>query len=724
MSIKGQSIQGTFAAGAHLDFGVGSAGLANALTAGFTIAVLAKQTASNWGLFSGYNSLDGTSPTRQFFLSNNSGGRLFGDGDFSGGFPDVGADADGLNDGVWRWHVMSKAAGTTHYRMHYADLATLTWAHGESAAQANHTDNATAAQMFSTFAIYPQGFDAGDIAAIAVWDSNLSDGNIVSSCTKLAADLNNVTNPKGGWLCKPNGNRVIKDFTGGGADEIARPSMVVSASPPGWSSLLDKEETLWLPTDGPSGGDFLDASDGVPNIATGVSFTVSQSGTVSAIRFFATTNASTGGGNYQVNLHEVTADDNTPAGTLLGSSTAVAASNVVNGAWNEFPLITPVTVQPGHVYRASLYSGTSGRYVATLNYFVGVDHTSAGGHITAHHSGDNPVGFGSVNNGVFTIGGGSPTDMPFHTTGANYWIDPVILMSDAEAHSGTTNLAISTALADTGKKNSASNSALSTATSLSTTGHKGFSQSSVLTLPTSVLTSGFKAVGGNSALSPHTSLGASGHGPIDIPVFTRQPIMRGFERIRQIVSTYLQVAMPYYIDVMRLDWELDQYQLPYIASVDVYDPPLMTNNQYPGIAMFASNDSGHNRTDYNADGSQQYISKWSVRILLMARSPLGPDGSTWLQPEKQNAVRVCSDLTRAMHAALLQTPSCGRPDVLRQEEGSLTTDYLEPTMPNTQSKRWVAASVTNVDFWLTEDTYALPYGQAATIIRNINLLIP
>src|SRR6185369_5669776 len=113
--------------------------------------------------------------------------------------------------------------------------------------------------------------------------------------------------------------------------------------------------------------------------------------------------------------------------TVLSSSPAIPASSFVNGVWNEIPLTTPVTVQPGHLYRASLYTDTSGRYVATNNDFnFGTDHFSAAGHVKAWHNGDNPTGLGTANNGVFTIGGGAgPTTYPYHTTGANYWIDPV-----------------------------------------------------------------------------------------------------------------------------------------------------------------------------------------------------------------------------------------------------------------------------------------------------------
>lgn len=234
MSIKGQSFTSAFSGGAHIDFGVGTAGLANVFASGYTIAVLAKATNSNFGLLGAFADTSATSIVREFFLNNNNGGgRLFGDGDFSGGFPDQAADADGLNDNTWRWHVMSKPTGAAHFRFHYADLATLTWVHGESVGAGNHSDPGTAVQMFTTWSVYPLGFDAGDFAAICLWPSALSDSNIVTSCTRLAADLYNVVTPKGGWVFpQATAGSTITDFTGGGANESARAFIATSADPP------------------------------------------------------------------------------------------------------------------------------------------------------------------------------------------------------------------------------------------------------------------------------------------------------------------------------------------------------------------------------------------------------------------------------------------------------------------------------------------------------------
>jgi len=427
VSIKGQSFTGAFAGGSHVDFGVGSAGLSTVFAGNLTIAVLTKTPSSNWGLFGGYNSTDGTNAVRQFFLSNNSGGRLFGDGDFSNGYPDSGADADGINDNVWRWHVMSKAAGTTHYRMHYADLATLTWSHGESVGAGNHTDNAAVAQMFSTCAIYPQGFDAGDIAAIAVWNSNLSDGNIATSCTKNAANLNDVATPKGGWLFKVNANTALKDFTGGGANETARPFSVVSADPPGWSALLDGEETLWTISDGPGGGEG-DFTDGAGGITTATSVFVTQNGTISAIRFYATATAlSNGSSVYRGTIWHVDSNDNggIGTGTKVAQTATFLGSDLIPAAWNEVPLTAPLSVSTNNLYRVGIHSGNSGRYVATNQGYHVVGHTSAGGHLKASAANDNTVGFGAQAQGTFVISA-DPDTYPNKTgNDANYWTDVV-----------------------------------------------------------------------------------------------------------------------------------------------------------------------------------------------------------------------------------------------------------------------------------------------------------
>lgn len=138
-----------------------------------------------------------------------------------------------------------------------------------------------------------------------------------------------------------------------------------------------------------------DASDGTPGITTATTVRFAQSGTVTGIRFYATT---TVGGTYTGQLYQVTASDvPTPAGTLLADKTAGVAPT--GGTWNTITFDTPVSVVSGTLYRAALFSG-AGRYVATAAFF-GADVVN--GDITADANGDDPVGLGTLRNGTFAI---------------------------------------------------------------------------------------------------------------------------------------------------------------------------------------------------------------------------------------------------------------------------------------------------------------------------------
>lgn len=137
------------------------------------------------------------------------------------------------------------------------------------------------------------------------------------------------------------------------------------------------------------------ADDGAPGIATATSVTFAQSGTVTGVRFYATTTVS---GTYTVQLYQPTAaDDISPAGTLLASK--VAGGAPTPGTWNTILFDTPVTVTTSTLYRAVLHS-SAGRYVATLEFF-GVPLTN--GDITAESNGNNPTGLGTLRQGTFAI---------------------------------------------------------------------------------------------------------------------------------------------------------------------------------------------------------------------------------------------------------------------------------------------------------------------------------
>ena len=138
-----------------------------------------------------------------------------------------------------------------------------------------------------------------------------------------------------------------------------------------------------------------DASDGSPGITTATTVRFAQEGTVTGIRFYATT---TVGGTYTGLLYQVdAADDVSPAGTLLASKTLGSAPT--GGTWNTITFDTPVSVTTNTLYRTCLFSG-AGRYVATTSFFTS---DVVNGDITADANGDDPVGLGSLRQGTFLI---------------------------------------------------------------------------------------------------------------------------------------------------------------------------------------------------------------------------------------------------------------------------------------------------------------------------------
>jgi len=240
MSIQGQSFTGSFAGGAHVDFGVGSGGLADLFKSDYTIAVLEKGVSSNRSMVGGYSDTGAATMLGGLYVSNNSGGRLFGFGDFSSGYPDPSLiPSSPLIDGTWRWSTQSKATGSAHYKFGYGDISTLTWSQGEAGSPGNHGDNATTAVMFSTWAVYANGNNSQDIAAIVAWPTQLSEADIRASCTQALADIFVVSDPI--WIIsfeEANAGSAVVDLTGNGGDETARQFIITSADPPGFDFSL------------------------------------------------------------------------------------------------------------------------------------------------------------------------------------------------------------------------------------------------------------------------------------------------------------------------------------------------------------------------------------------------------------------------------------------------------------------------------------------------------
>lgn len=144
-------------------------------------------------------------------------------------------------------------------------------------------------------------------------------------------------------------------------------------------------ETIGLPNN---------SDGGAAGITTAITTQFLSAGNVTGIQYRAPDTAT---GTWMIAMWEVTATDDTPAGTLLASKTVTVSP----GVFQDLLFDTPVAIVPTtKVYRFGVWN-SQGRYVATLGVFSGFDITSPGGFIKAWHNGDDTVGLGSIRNGSF-----------------------------------------------------------------------------------------------------------------------------------------------------------------------------------------------------------------------------------------------------------------------------------------------------------------------------------
>lgn len=135
-----------------------------------------------------------------------------------------------------------------------------------------------------------------------------------------------------------------------------------------------------------------DNSDGAPGITFATTVVFAVDGTVTGVRFFATTTVS---GTYTGAIWAVNSSD-PGTGTALATKTMGGAPTA--GAWNVITFDSPVSVTAGIAYRVGVFSG-AGRYVATLSFF-GSPLTN--GDITAPQHNGTAGGF-TVSQGTFRI---------------------------------------------------------------------------------------------------------------------------------------------------------------------------------------------------------------------------------------------------------------------------------------------------------------------------------
>jgi hypothetical protein len=238
MSIRGNTFTGG-SAGPHVEIGVGS--IASLYNGAFTVGFLVRSTTANLGFFSGWSDSYGGTNIGGYLLAAVNGSSMFGMSDFSSGFGGDGTLVDGgtITDGTYRWFVVGKDAGSAHLKMSIADLATLTWTHGESTGAANHPDRGVSAALAIGFQNYPMGnLGASDFAAGGAFLSNLSNAAREAAFTAAMADLM-AAGPDAAWMFPfADFGSPFNDVTGNGADETTRVDVIASTDPSGFDFAL------------------------------------------------------------------------------------------------------------------------------------------------------------------------------------------------------------------------------------------------------------------------------------------------------------------------------------------------------------------------------------------------------------------------------------------------------------------------------------------------------
>lgn len=162
-----------------------------------------------------------------------SGNVMFAENDFGSGGP-------ALSTG-WCWYVVGKSASTAVPRWHVLDLTAGTgWAHADNSGSVTSTGvTATGINVGSSTSGNALQTWRGRIAAVATWNSVLSDSAVQAACTVSANDLALAAPSWGVLLNQASTATAVTDFTGGGGNQSAISGTSVDADePPGWSYTI------------------------------------------------------------------------------------------------------------------------------------------------------------------------------------------------------------------------------------------------------------------------------------------------------------------------------------------------------------------------------------------------------------------------------------------------------------------------------------------------------
>lgn len=187
-------------------------------------------------------------------------------------------------------------------------------------------------------------------------------------------------------------------------------------------------------------------------------------------------------------------------------------------------------------------------------------------------------------------------------------------------------------------------------------------------------------------------------------------LFRGATLVRDAVVAYLSNTVPEIVDQARVDWNLDEYELPYPVGYDAYEPYAL--DKWPLLGVNVVQADTFVRLDYDDAMSQQYLSKYLVRVFTWVRTPFNSD-DTPMEPEYSESIRLRDDLAAVVRASLVRSGSLGQPGALLFDESSLSEEYSEAT--GVKGDRFVSGVIHSFEVRVDESVPIDGLGEANTI---------
>lgn len=211
-------------------------------------------------------------------------------------------------------------------------------------------------------------------------------------------------------------------------------------------------------------------------------------------------------------------------------------------------------------------------------------------------------------------------------------------------------------------------------------------------------------------------------------------LSRGATTLRGWISSYLQATMPTLVAKARVDWSLEDWQLPLPLKYDMYDMDTVGANMYPAIGADFANETNNVRTDFTEAAEPEYWRNYSGNVYVWTATPREPANPLAVpeptperleEPYRETCMRVRDDLAELVRQALLVKPSLGQgPDTCWLEESAVNTTKQTAVRADRNRPDWIAGAIISVVYRMKSELWIPPIATADTIVVDTGKLVP